>query len=239
MTKSNNFPRLVVSTWTTALAATAPPLWLFSRLQSYQFLFSAPSDLGKFATLINVFAFTGYLLAQGLVPLCCLLVLVSSAKSFAANLFFTTWGLCAGFFIFTRGILFVGHPDLAAHAIGTILLVAIIVRWVPVLQRYGRSHAFAFLIVVYAVAIGIVILVAFWNTQPVWMPVREHGQLLAYVPIPGDPYTFYEGKALSAFQFWDWTAALAGGAVYLATAYYWRRVDSSSEIEEAVPPETA
>ncbi|HLM82343.1 MAG TPA: hypothetical protein VE957_02155 [Terriglobales bacterium] len=238
MPKTSDFPRTAARVWTTALAATAPPLWLFSRLTPYHFLFSAPADLGYFGTVVNVCTFTGYLLATGILPTLYFSFLAVSAKSLFTNLFATALSIFFGVNFFTRGILLQGHPDFTGRAIGAVILVGAIVKWIPALQRLMRSHPLVSLLVGYSVGIGVVIVISFGWNQDVWMPVREHGQLLAYVPIKSDPYTFYQGKALFEFAFWDWAAALAGGIVYVAAARYWKSLlDPSTEIDEAVPPE--
>jgi hypothetical protein len=234
---TRDFPRTAARLWTTALAATAPPLWLFSRLTPYHFLFSAPADLGYFGTVVNVCAFTGYLLATGILPTLYISFLAVSAESLLTNLFATALSILFGVSFFTRGILLQGHPDFAGRAIGAVLLVGAIVKWIPALQRLMRSHRLVSLLVGYGVGIGVVMVISFGWNQDVWMPWIEHGQLLAYVPVKSDPYTFYQGKALSEFAFWDWAAALAGGIVYVAAARYWKSLlDPSTEIDEAVPP---
>jgi hypothetical protein len=180
---------------------------------------------------------TGYLLATGILPTLYISFLAVSAESLLTNLFATALSILFGVSFFTRGILLQGHPDFAGRAIGAVLLVGAIVKWIPALQRLMRSHRLVSLLVGYGVGIGVVMVISFGWNQDVWMPWIEHGQLLAYVPVKSDPYTFYQGKALSEFAFWDWAAALAGGIVYVAAARYWKSLlDPSTEIDEAVPP---
>jgi|SRR5208283_5998021 len=240
MPKTNDFPRTAARVWTTALAASAPPLWLFSRLTPYHFLFSAPADLGYYGTVVNVCAFTGYLLVTGILPTVFVSFLAVSAKSLVVNILAAAWSVLFGVCFFTRGILLQGHPDFTGRAIGAVILVAAIVKWIPALQLFMRSHSLASLLVGCSVGIGVVIVISFGWNQDQWMPFVQHGRVVAYDRVPSDPYTFYQGKALSEFAFWDWAAALAGGIVYVAAARYWKSLlDPSTEIDEAVPPEEA
>lgn len=110
--------------------------------------------------------------------------------------------------------------------------------WIPALQRLMQSHALISLLVGYSVGIGVVIVISFGWNQDVWWPVIDHGRLLTYVPVKSDPSTFYQGKTLSEFAFWDWAAAIAGGIVYFTAASYWKSLlGPSTEIDEAVPHE--
>jgi hypothetical protein len=211
---------------TTALAATAPPLWLFSHLTPYHFLFSAPTNLSSFATLINVCAFTGYLLAAGVFPVWVLAGYAIRVGSRIENVLLTVPIVGIGVCHFYRGMYGFGPPDTSSRTVGTLVLLAVVIRWTPPLQRFLRAHPTPSVIVGYTFGIALVILIVLGFNAPTYVPVWLPDQLgqtaVHYIPIKGDDHSFYEAKKVSEFGFWDWLAAVGGMLVYLAAVSFWK-----------------
>lgn len=210
-----------------ASAASAAPLWLFSRLTPYHFLFSAPETLSSFGDLINVCAFTGYLLAAAAIPTFILYFYAIGTGSWPASVFATLAVGSMAVIHFYAGVMGWGPPNAISRSIGALLLVPIAIRWIVPIQRFFRKHSLLFIPVAYSIGISLAVLMAFAFAAPEKMPVRITDQLghakSIYIAIKSD-HSFYTAKNVLEFGFWDWIAAGAGALGYLGAAIIWRNL---------------
>lgn len=220
-----NLARAIARACVLISAASGPPFWLFSRLTPYHFLFSAPTTLTSFGNVINVCAFTGYLLAAAAIPTYLLFGYVIEASWFAGIL--GTFAVISMAVIhFYAGAMGYGPPNAVSRAIGTLLLLPVAIRWIMPVQRYFRAHPLVLIPVAYAIGISLAILMAFAYASPmqVLVHITDQPGHTKSMYIKSDDYSFYEASNISEFGFWDWLAAGAGALVYLRAAIIWRNL---------------
>jgi len=233
--------RFVANFGASAAAITGPTLWLFSRLTPYHFLFSAPVPLGWLATVMNVCAFTGYLVLAGLIPtfLVVGLAVHKEGSGLMDSVVSLAFVLMAGAFFF-RGLFGpqfnpAGLPDPLDKAIALFLLLPVIFRWTPLLQRSVRAWPTTFLVATYSAAIAMVIWVVLEYTHPSYFASysRNLPPGVHINPIKSDVGPFYESKSVSSFGLGDWLATVLGAAVYFSALAIWKRL-----IKEPPTPES-
>jgi hypothetical protein len=211
-----------------ASAATAIPLWLFSRLTPYHFLFSASTPLSRFGTIINVCAFTGYLLAAAAIPTYLVYLYAIGYASGAATVIPTLGIVSMAVIHFCYGVMGYGPPNLTSRIIGVLLLLPVAIRLIVPVRRFFRARPLSFVPVAYAIGISLAILALFAYASPELMPVSITDNLghnkTVYIPMPGDDFSFYTTESLLEFGFWRWLAAGVGALTYFAAALTWQNL---------------
>jgi hypothetical protein len=205
--------RATVKACVLASAAAAPPLWLFSRLTPYHFLFSAPTTLSWFGTIMNVCSFTGYLFAAAAIPTCVLYLYTIGSASWVPDVpdVLATFLIVSMAVIhFYHGAMGYGSPNTISRAIGALLLLPVAIRWIVPVRRFFHAHPLLFVPVAYAIGIGLAVLMAFAYASPEDLSLKS------------DDYSFYTAKSVLKFRFWDWLTAGAGALFYLAATIMWR-----------------
>ena len=212
-----------------ASAASAPPLWLFSQLTPYHFLFVAPTTLSLFGSLINVCAFTGYLLAAAAIPTSFLYAYGVGTEFRDRGSAFLSLGIVfMAVTHFYHGVMGWGPPNEISRTIGALLLLSVVIRWITPVHRFFRAHPLFFVPVAFTIGISLAVLALYDFSSPMVFPRRitdglGHTQT-TFISIKGDDYTFYIAKNVLDFRFWDWLAALAGALVYLGVMITWQNL---------------
>ena len=184
--------------------------------------------MGWFGSLINVCAFTGYLLAAAAVPAYLLSLYVTGLASWVESVLLSLPIVFMAVVHFFHGVMGFGGPKAISRTIGSLLLLPVAIRLIVPVQRFFRAHPLLFVPVACAIGIGLAISVAFAFAAPVEVPLRITDRLghtrTIYIATKSDDYSFYTGKTLLEFKFWDWLAAGAGALVYLGAVTFWRNL---------------
>ena len=211
-----------------ASTAAAPPIWLFSQLTPYHFLFFAPTTLSWFGSLVNVWAFTGYLLAAAAIPTYLVYGYVIGLTSRVSTIFPTLLIISMAVIHFYHGVMGYGPPNAISRTIGVLLLLPVAIRWIVPVWRFFRAHPLLFVPVAYAIGIVLAVLMEFAYASPSKIPQTILDRLghtqTVYTSVPDDGYSFYTTKNVLEFGFWDWLAAGAGALVYLVAVTIWRKL---------------